>query len=107
MSIERTSSGSARTVLRFLPRLGLLLAVTLAGLGLLAWRAWAGDTSFPPWLSAILRPWRKGKRLRPGGLLGSFLKRSYSPARRPELYRRRDPADLSCSEVMEIYALRI
>jgi 2-polyprenyl-3-methyl-5-hydroxy-6-metoxy-1,4-benzoquinol methylase len=72
-----------------------------------AWRAWAGDTSFPPWLSAILRPWRKGKRLRPGGLLGSFLKRSYSPARRPELYRRRDPADLGCSEVMEIYALRI
>lgn len=72
-----------------------------------AWRALAGDTSFPPWLTAILKPWRKGKRLRPGGLLGTFLKRAYSPARKPELYRRRDPADLSGAEVMEIYALRV
>jgi 2-polyprenyl-3-methyl-5-hydroxy-6-metoxy-1,4-benzoquinol methylase len=71
-----------------------------------AWRAWAGDTSFPSWLSGVLKPWRKGKRLRPGGLLGALLKRSYSPARRPELYRRRDPADLSDSEVLEIYAVR-
>jgi hypothetical protein len=72
-----------------------------------AWRAWAGDTSFPRWLTAALKPWRKGKRLRPGGLLGAFLKRSYSPARRPEVYRRRGVADLTNSEIMEIYAIRV
>jgi len=71
-----------------------------------AWRAWAGDTSFPPWLTGTLEPWRKGKRLRPGGLIGAFLKHAYAPARKPELYRRRDPADLSDCEVMEIYAVR-
>lgn len=71
-----------------------------------AWRAWAGDTSFPRWLTAALKPWRKDKRLRPGGLLGAILKRAYSPARRPELYRRRDPADLRSAEVLEIYARR-
>jgi hypothetical protein len=41
MSIARTSSGSARTVLRFLPRLGLLLAViaiVLLALVPLGWR---------------------------------------------------------------------
>jgi 2-polyprenyl-3-methyl-5-hydroxy-6-metoxy-1,4-benzoquinol methylase len=72
-----------------------------------AWRACAGDTSFPPWLTATLRPWRKNKRLRPGGLLGSILKRTYSPARRPELYRRRGPDDLKDAEVLEIYARRV
>jgi len=72
----------------------------------IAWRAWAGDTSFPPWLTGTLEPWRKGKRLRPGGLIGAFLKHAYAPARKPELYRRRDPADLSDCEVMEIYAVR-
>lgn len=71
-----------------------------------AWRAWAGDTSFPRWLTAALKPWRKNKRLRPGGLLGAILKRAYSPASRPELYRRRDPADLRNAEVLEIYARR-
>ena len=41
MSIARTSSGSARTLLRFLPRLGLLLAViavVLLALVPLGWR---------------------------------------------------------------------
>ncbi len=71
-----------------------------------AWRAWAGDTSFPRWLTAALKPWRKNKRLRPGGLLGAILKRAYGPAARPELYRRRDPADLRSAEVLEIYARR-
>jgi SAM-dependent methyltransferase len=68
-----------------------------------AWRAWAGDTSFPPWLTAVLRPWRKNKRLRPGGFLGAILKRTYSPARKPELYRHRAPADLTNAEVLEVY----
>ena len=71
------------------------------------WRAQAGDTSFPPSLTRILRAWRKNKRLRPGGLIGKILKRAYSPAARPEIYRRRDPADLSHAEVIEIYARKL
>lgn len=94
-------------------RVSIASCMTNAGLTIVAqdgifgaWRAWAGDTSFPPWLTSALRPWRRGKRLRPGGLLGAYLKRSYGPARKPELYRRRHPSDLSGCEVMEIYAVR-
>jgi SAM-dependent methyltransferase len=69
------------------------------------WRALAGDTSFPPWLTRFLRMWRKNKRrLRPGGFIGKILKRAYSPGARPQLYQRRHPADLGRAEVLEIYA---
>lgn len=71
------------------------------------WRAHAGDTSFPPWLTRLLRRWRKDKRLRPGGLIGKILKRAYSPAARPDIYRRRYPAELDRAELIEVYARKV
>jgi len=40
------------------------------------------EMPLPPWIAALLRPFRQGKRLRPGGILGEMLK-AYQ-LRRPE-----------------------
>ncbi len=65
-------------------------------------RAMAGDLTFPGWVTAILAPFRRNKRLKPGGLLGKMLERAYHG--RMDLYRRTDPADLPRTDVMEVYA---
>ncbi len=65
-------------------------------------KALAGDTAFPPWLTAILRPIRKGRRLRPGGFIGKILENAYRG--RLDLYQRRSPADLPRTDVLELYA---
>ncbi len=92
----------------------LPLCLKLAGLEVLAleglegfWRAITGDTMLPRWISAWLRPLRHGKRLRPGGWSGRWLKRRYSPDSRIDLYQRRRPIDLTALDTLEIYARRL
>jgi SAM-dependent methyltransferase len=68
-------------------------------------RAMAGDLTFPPWVTAMLKPFRRGKRLKPGGLLGKLLERAYHG--RMGLYRRTNSADLIRTDVLEVYARRI
>jgi SAM-dependent methyltransferase len=65
-------------------------------------RAMAGDLTFPPWLTAVLTPFRQGKRLKPGGLLGKMLERAYHG--RMDLYRRTNSVDLPRTDVLEVYA---
>ncbi len=84
-----------------------------AGLEILAidglegyWRALAGDTTLPRWIAAWMRPLRRGKRLRPGGISGRWLKRRYSPSSRIRLYQRREPTDLTMLDTLEVYARR-
>ena len=93
----------------FGPR-SLKLCLELAGLRPLAleglegyWRATAGDTALPRWVAALLRPFRKGKRMRPGGLLGKVLKARYDPAVRIDLYRRPAGWPLAGLDVLEAY----
>lgn len=68
-------------------------------------RAMVGDIVFPPWLSTMLTPFRRGKRLKPGGLLGKVLERVYYG--RTDFYRRTSIADLPRTDVLEVYARRI
>jgi SAM-dependent methyltransferase len=68
-------------------------------------RAMAGDLTFPRWVTAALTPFRRGKRLKPGGLLGKVLERAYHD--RMDLYRRTDRADLPRTDVLEVYARRV
>jgi SAM-dependent methyltransferase len=65
-------------------------------------RAMAGDLTFPAWLTAVLTPFRRGKRLKPGGLLGKILERAYHG--RMDLYRRTAAPDLPRTDVLEVYA---
>ncbi|HKV54444.1 MAG TPA: class I SAM-dependent methyltransferase [Candidatus Binataceae bacterium] len=67
-------------------------------------RAMAGEVVLPEWLVSVLRPIRRGKRLRPHGAIGRLLKRLYKD--RVSLYQRRQPADLSRTDVLELYASR-
>jgi SAM-dependent methyltransferase len=94
----------------FAPR-SLELCLELAGLRTLAieglegfWRATAGDTTLPEWIAALLRPFRRGKRMRPGGLLGKMLKARYDPAVRIDLYRRPAGSPPAGLDVLEAYA---
>ncbi len=66
------------------------------------YRAMTGDLIFPRWVTAVLTPLRRGKRLKPGGLFGKILERAYHG--RMDLYRRTDSADLPRTDVLEIYA---
>lgn len=66
--------------------------------------AMAGVVALPRWVGAILRPFRRGKRLRPRGLIGRLLKQAY--ANRLSLYRCKGPGDLSEADVLEVYARR-
>lgn len=68
-------------------------------------RAMTGDLTFPRWVTAALTPFRRGKRLKPGGLLGKILERAYHD--RIDLYRRTDSADLPRIDVLEVYARSI
>ncbi len=68
-------------------------------------RAMAGDLTFPPWVTAVLAPFRRGKRLKPGGLLGRILERAYHG--RMDLYRRTSSADLPRTDVLEVYARKL
>jgi SAM-dependent methyltransferase len=68
------------------------------------WRATAGDTALPRWVAALLRPFRKGKRMRPGGLLGKELKARYDPAVCIDLYRRPAGSPLAGLDTLEAYA---
>jgi SAM-dependent methyltransferase len=90
----------------------LARCVELAGLKTLAidglehyCRALAGEVVLPPWLVNVLRPIRRGKRLRPRGLIGRLLKRIYR--NRLSVYQRRNRADLIRTDVLEIYAQRL
>jgi SAM-dependent methyltransferase len=86
--------------------LGLAGFETLAIEGLEHYcRAMTGDIIFPRWLTAALRPLRRGKRLKPGGLVGKLLERVYRG--RIDLYRRTDIADLPRTDVLEVYARKI
>jgi len=73
-------------------------------------RAMAGDTEWlPPHIAAVLRPFRRNKRLRPGGFLGKLLKAAYPPSayhfsRRLDLYKRRKPSEVMRTDVLEVYA---
>jgi SAM-dependent methyltransferase len=67
-------------------------------------RAMAGEIVLPDWLIKVLTPIRRGKRLRPHGLLGRLLKRLYKD--RIALYRRRAPADILRTDVLEVYAVK-
>jgi SAM-dependent methyltransferase len=94
----------------FGPR-SLQLCLEHTGLRLLAleglegyWRAVAGDTALPRWIAALLGPFRKGKRMRPGGLLGRILKARYDPSARIDLYRRPAGSPLAGLDVLEAYA---
>jgi SAM-dependent methyltransferase len=100
---EHISYFGAATIRDCLARAGF---ETLAVEGLEHYcRAMAGDLTFPSWVTAILAPFRRGKRLKPGGLLGKVLERAYH--RRMDLYRRTDAADLPRTDVLEVYARRI
>jgi SAM-dependent methyltransferase len=64
--------------------------------------AMVGEIALPRWVTTALRPLRRGKRLRPHGLIGKLLKRAY--ANRLSLYQRRHGEDLSRCDVLEVYA---
>ncbi len=68
------------------------------------YRALAGDPALPSWITMVLRPFRRGKRLRPHGLLGKILKAAFGPSGRLDRYQRRHPADLARTDVLEFYA---
>ena len=83
--------------------LGLAGFETLAIEGLEHYcRAMTGDIVLPRWITAALTPLRRGKRLKPGGLMGKLLERAYRG--RIDLYRRTDTADLPRTDVLEVYA---
>jgi SAM-dependent methyltransferase len=67
-------------------------------------RVLAGDILLPRWLTTILGPMRRGKRLRPHGAIGKLLVKLY--ASRLNLYQRRTPAGVSRSDILEFYARR-
>jgi SAM-dependent methyltransferase len=90
----------------------LARCVEMAGLKTLAidglehyCRALAGEVVLPPWLVNVLRPIRRGKRLRPRGLIGRLLKHIYR--NRLSVFQRRNRADLIRTDVLEIYAQRL
>ncbi len=62
----------------------------------------AGDAALPRWLERWLRPLRRGKRLRPGGLLGDLMRRAYRG--RLDICHRSHPGDLETVDILEAYA---
>jgi SAM-dependent methyltransferase len=67
-------------------------------------RVLAGDILLPRWVTAVLGPLRRGKRLRPHGAIGKLLVKLY--AGRLSLYQRRTPAGVARSDILELYARR-
>lgn len=64
----------------------------------------AGDIMLPRWLTAVLGPLRRGKRIRPHGSIGKLLQKLY--AGRLDLYQRRTPGGVARSDILELYARR-
>lgn len=84
----------------------LRACVEQAGLRAVAIEAcFAGqEVPMPPWMAAMLRPLRRGKRrLRPGGLIGKVLK---TYLRRRGLKLPGTPDAMRWAETMELYATR-
>lgn len=67
-------------------------------------RVLAGDIMLPRWVTAVLGPMRRGKRMRPHGAIGKLLVKAY--AGRLDLYQRRTPAGVARSDILEFYARR-
>jgi SAM-dependent methyltransferase len=68
-------------------------------------RVLAGDILLPPWVNAVLGPFRRGKRIRPHGAIGKLLVRQYTG--RLDLYQRKTPAGVARSDILELYARRV
>jgi SAM-dependent methyltransferase len=64
-----------------------------------------GDIMLPRWVKSILSPLRRGKRVRPHGVIGNLLVKLY--AGRLDLYQRRTPAGVARSDILELYARRL
>jgi SAM-dependent methyltransferase len=67
-------------------------------------RVLAGDMLLPRWITTVLSPLRRGKRLRPHGAIGKLLVKLY--AGRLKLYQRRTPAGVAQSDILEFYGRR-
>jgi SAM-dependent methyltransferase len=67
-------------------------------------RVLAGDILLPRWVTSVLGPLRRGKRLRPHGAIGKLLVKLY--AGRLKLYQRRTSASVARSDILELYARR-
>jgi 2-polyprenyl-3-methyl-5-hydroxy-6-metoxy-1,4-benzoquinol methylase len=60
------------------------------------------ETPLPAWVSLMLRSIRRGKRLRPRGIIGKLLKKRYRY--RIDLYKRKRPEELLTTDTLELYA---